>query len=649
MTFSFSPGYCQASGDLQQLLKVAKQDTNRVNLLLKLSWQYYFSKPDTCLLINKEALELADKLNYLPGKLLALNNSGESLRFMGEYPKALEMQLKALELYRSTNNKAGEAATLGFIGFIYMELNEFRQGLHYLFHAKNIFDVELLKENNAQGPRYKPLILSNIGNSYEKLNILDSALLFQQLAWIESKSAPVRNVQALILTRLGNVFSRRGNYNQALKHYHHAQQVALKIKDNVNLSKVQFKLSDLFFSKNIFDSAFYYARQSYKNGLKASQKLSVLDASKMLTQLFRRTGNKDSLIYYQDIAIAVNDSLFGQSKHRQLQVLTLNEQKREQEIVQQQERYKNTITKIVLSGLLLFLLTIAIILLRNVRQKQRVNTILNDQKNEIQKNLVELKSTQDRLIQSEKMASLGELTAGIAHEIQNPLNFVNNFADVNKELLAELKQEIVAGNPQEAISIAADIEENEQKIIHHGKRADAIVKNMLQHSRASSGSKVETNINALADEYLRLSYHGLRVKDNDFNANFTTNFDESIGKIEVVPQDIGRVLLNLYNNAFYSVNEKKKNLDGMYEPTVSVSTKRTDNNLEISVNDNGTGIPPNILEKIFQPFFTTKQTGEGTGLGLSMSYDIVKAHGGELKVETQEGQGAEFIIQLPNE
>src|SRR5258705_7055956 len=258
-----------------------------------------------------------------------------------------------------------------------------------------------------------------------------------------------------------------------------------------------------------------------------------------------------------------------------------------------------------------------------------------------------LKKTQTQLIQSEKMASLGELTAGIAHEIQNPLNFVNNFSEVNSELIDEMDSEIDKGNLAEVKSIAKDIKENEEKIIHHGKRADAIVKNMLQHSRTSSSQKELTDINKLADEYLRLSYHGLRAKDKEFNATMKTDFDETIGRINIVSQDIGRVLLNLYNNAFYAVTEKKKQQPENYEPTVSVRTKKLDGKIEVSVKDNGNGIPQKVVDKIFQPFFTTKPTGQGTGLGLSLSYDIVKAQGGELKVESTEGVGAEFIIYLP--
>jgi len=272
---------------------------------------------------------------------------------------------------------------------------------------------------------------------------------------------------------------------------------------------------------------------------------------------------------------------------------------------------------------------------------------LENKNRELEATMNELKAMQAQLIHSEKMASLGELTAGIAHEIQNPLNFVNNFSEVNTELITEMKDEIAKGNTEEVKSIANDIEANEQKINHHGKRADAIVKGMLQHSRSSSGVKEPADINALADEYLRLAYHGLRAKDKSFNATMKTDFDESIGNINVVPQDIGRVILNLITNAFYVVGEKKKQQPEAFDPTVSVITKKTVGKVEIKVRDNGNGIKQKDLDKIFQPFFTTKPTGEGTGLGLSLSYDIVKAHGGDLTVESKEGEGSEFTISLP--
>ena len=287
----------------------------------------------------------------------------------------------------------------------------------------------------------------------------------------------------------------------------------------------------------------------------------------------------------------------------------------------------------------------------------RTNEITR-QNEELETTLVELQSTQKQLIQAEKMASLGELTAGIAHEIQNPLNFVNNFSEVSVELIAEMKEELKAGNTEAVIEIAEDIEKNLYKISHHGKRADAIVKGMLQHSRSSTGIKEATDLNSLADEYLRLSYHGLRAKDKNFNATMVTHYDENIGLVYIIPQDLGRVFLNLYTNAFYSVSAKKKaasQSNASYEPTVTVITKLVKNGGDegedivwISVKDNGMGIPQKVLDKIYQPFFTTKPSGEGTGLGLSLSYDIIyKGHNGKMTVDTKEGEYAEFIIVLP--
>jgi len=298
---------------------------------------------------------------------------------------------------------------------------------------------------------------------------------------------------------------------------------------------------------------------------------------------------------------------------------------------------------------------------RNVELEQQVY----QRTKELNEALENLRSTQSLLIQSEKMASLGELTAGIAHEIQNPLNFVNNFSEVNTELIEEMKEELQTGNAKEAIAIANDISENQKKINQHGKRADAIVKGMLQHCQTSNGTKEPTNINALADEFLHLAYHGLRAKDKTFNATLKTDYDKTIGMVNVIPQDIGRVILNLITNAFYAVSEKQKALQTPYpltggpdyQPTVTVLTNQqlplpggrgSDGPMvTISVSDNGPGIPQHILDKIFQPFFTTKPTGQGTGLGLSLSYDIVKSHGGQLIVETTEGEGSVFTIQLP--
>ena len=346
--------------------------------------------------------------------------------------------------------------------------------------------------------------------------------------------------------------------------------------------------------------------------------------------------------------------------------------KAEQEKKDAEEKRIKNLQYFTIAGLAMLVLVIMIIALiqwKNNNQRKKANTLLQSQKEKVESALSELKSAQAQLIHSEKMASLGELTAGIAHEIQNPLNFVNNFSEVSHELVDEMKTELATGNLQPVSHLADDIKANLEKVIHHGKRADAIVKGMIQHTRITAGQKEPTDINALAEEYLRLSYHGMRAKEKEFNAIMKTDFDDTIGKINIVPQDVGRVLLNLYNNAFYAVAEKAKNPEGFrnprgftqleahspqleansgrYVPTVTVVTKKLGGKILISVKDNGRGIPPNVVDKIFQPFFTTKPAGQGTGLGLSLAYDIIKAHGGKIEVETKEEEGSEFIVELP--
>ena len=280
-------------------------------------------------------------------------------------------------------------------------------------------------------------------------------------------------------------------------------------------------------------------------------------------------------------------------------------------------------------------------------KNKELEKIVEERTAELKQSLENLKNTQNQLIHAEKMASLGELTAGIAHEIQNPLNFVNNFSDVNKEMLMEMKEEMSNNNMERALSIADEVIASEEKISHHGRRADAIVKGMLQHSKASSGQKEQTDMNALAAEYLQLAYHGFRAKHKSYVAELTTAFDGSLETIMISPQDIGRVLLNLYNNAFYATNEKKKLLKGTFGPAVCVTTAKKNGHVYVTVSDNGTGIPSSAKDKIFQPFYTTKPAGQGTGLGLSLSYDIIKAHGGEIRVTTKEGEGSAFSILLP--
>jgi len=442
----------------------------------------------------------------------------------------------------------------------------------------------------------------------------------------------------------GSIAVKRNELPLAIEYYRKSNTEAMAGTAFREAATAVNAMAQVFKKLDQPDSAIYYAKEGLKLGEMLKYRNRILAASSLLAELYAEKDPKEAIRYYQ-IASAAKDSLYGVQKVQQLQSATMKEQERQTELEAARLAYQNKLRQwSLVAGAGVFLI-IAVILFRNNRQKQRTNKVLET-------TLTNLKNTQSQLIQSEKMASLGELTAGIAHEIQNPLNFVNNFSEVNKELADELEYEIEKGNYSDAKAIAKDIKDNEQKINHHGKRADAIVKGMLQHSRTSSGQKEPTDINALADEYLRLAYHGLKAKDRSFNVEIKTGFDESIGKVKIIPQDIGRVILNLINNAFYAVDEKKKHISAgsvqnRYEPAVSVSTKKNNGKIEISVKDNGNGISQKVLDKIFQPFFTTKPTGQGTGLGLSLSYDIVRAHDGEIKVETKENEGTTFLIYLP--
>ena len=447
-----------------------------------------------------------------------------------------------------------------------------------------------------------------------------------------------------LLTIQGDEFYRQEKPQQAINNYHNSMIIWRNERDNAGMAYTLVLMSKSFLLMNQKDSASWYAYAALDTAKKYQLKKETGDAYQALFKFHEHYGNYKMALEEKLIIDSLqNEGTNGQTGQSTLRAELKYEQEKkdllasiEQEKKEADARRIRNLTYGTISAFIL----LAAFLLYNNRQKQR-------SKIKIEKAYSELKNTQAQLIQSEKMASLGELTAGIAHEIQNPLNFVNNFSELNAELLEETSTAVGNGKSEEALELVTALIENEKKISYHGKRADAIVKGMLEHSRSGKGIKTPTDINALADEYLKLSYHGLRVRDNILNATMKTEFDPAIGSVQIVPQDIGRVLLNLYNNAFYSVMEKKKKLEEGYQPTISVSTKRTDNKISIRVKDNGNGIPPKLIDKIFQPFFTTKPTGQGTGLGLSLSYDIVKAHGGAITVNTVEGEFTEFLIQLP--
>ena len=499
---------------------------------------------------------------------------------------------------------------------------------------------------------------NNVSADLSEYGHFDSASVYAHDAVRISKDI---NEPALISKTLGTL----GEYYMAIKEYDSA---FIYMKQALPIAMLNSKL-DLAFAFNDFsqiyqavnkrDSAIYYAYRGAELSKQIGLKKELLRSYSYLSAMYKQSGALDSAYKYLDLTVNTKDSIYSTEKIKQVQLIGIREQGRQRDAEQQKLDLQNKIKIYALIGGLIIFSFVAFLLYRNNRKEKNAKILLQHKNELIEQTLSNLTSTQAQLVQSEKMASLGELTAGIAHEIQNPLNFVNNFSEVNNELIEELKSQKSKLKSEEQDELLDDILSNSQKINHHGKRADAIVKGMLQHSRSSAGQKEPTDINALCDEYLRLAYHGLRAKDKSFNATLKTDYDETIGNINIIPQDIGRVILNLITNAFYAASLPSKggfsDPDKSEGPIVWIRTKKENGKILISVKDNGPGIPSSIIDKIFQPFFTTKPTGQGTGLGLSMSYDIVKAHGGQIKVSTvclpvTEGEsntGTTFYIELP--
>jgi two-component system, NtrC family, sensor kinase len=632
-------------------------DTTKVKLLNSLGGYYLFIRQDSSVYFFEQSIELAERINYPYGMYWGYLQMAWVLNTASDYAKSLEMALKSLKLAEKfeTNKEVSMAASYSFMASINLRNQNDSLALSQIRQSVQLYkQAGVAVENMAWAPC---IVMVSV---YSKCNYLDSALFYAKAAYaISLRGDPRQQVyEAISASSLAGAYLKMRKFQPAHDNFLRSMEVTKRY--NAPLLRVRTLNNLALFFKTVgqTDSCILYAKmalrlcENHQFGEHATYSASLISGS------YESEGKPDSALKYTKIFIAARDTILNQAKLMQVQLLNFDEGQRQKDmqrtIAEAQERYRNQIKYYVLIATAALFLLLAVILYRNNRNKEIANKALEAQKKEIDQQrtkaenaLAELRTTQTQLIQSEKMASLGELTAGIAHEIQNPLNFINNFSEINKELLAELKDQMDKGNVDQASNVASNIIENEEKITYHGKRADGIVKGMLQHSRTNTGQKELVDINVLADEYLRLSYHGLKAKDKSFNALIQTEMDERISKVYVVSQDLGRVLLNLFNNAFYAVSEKKQQTGRGYEPTVTLITKKLPSRIEIRIKDNGNGIPQKVLDKIFQPFFTTKPAGKGTGLGLSLSYEIVKASGGELKVETIEGLGAEFIVQIP--
>ena len=620
---------------LKKVLLTQKEDTNKVNTLNELlNTLFWISQTDNVSDFANQSLSLSQKLGYLKGEAKSSLIISKINMIKGDLVSAFKYAQRAVDIYRKSGDDENLVDAFNwYVVFLNYQKN-FKGILNIYFEAEKIL-LRLNDSDKLQG------ILGNIGITYKELGKKDSAEIYFKKAYELSTKINSDYGRVNHLISLGLLYLDEGRNDEAAKILYQCFSFSYLNNTVIWIGEVYWGVAKLYQKRDNPDSSLFYANKSFENAYSNSDStFRIIKAAQLLSELYEEKRNYKEAFHFYKLAAAAEDSFYNGEKAQQASVLLLQEKEKEQEIITTKKEFKNKLLLYSSFGALLIIAIVTIFLLHNNRQQKRSNK-------KIEKAYLDLKYTQAQLIQSEKMASLGELTAGIAHEIQNPLNFVNNFSDVNKELIEEANNEIDKGNVSEVKSILTDIKENEGKINHHGKRADAIVKGMLQHSRTSTGQKELTDINALCDEYLRLAYHGLRAKDKSFNAEIKTDFDSNIEKINVVPQDMGRVLLNLFNNAFYAVNEKNKMAGENYKPLVSVKTKKVKGTIEVSVEDNGNGIPGSIKEKIFQPFFTTKPAGQGTGLGLSLSYDIVKAHGGELNVETTGDKGTVFSIQLP--
>jgi signal transduction histidine kinase len=631
-------------------------DTVRITSLLELSHFYSRSNPDSTITLAQQAYELAakHKLSNLEARALGSIASGYTL--LGDYPKATQMYYRCLKISEDLHDEYRILNTRNNLGDNYMRQGNYRKALDILLPTNKLWDQFRSSHPKLTSPREAelgPILLLNIGESYLNLGKIDSAEYYLQQSLPQSK--PFAELGPNIQRDFGEVEIARGHQEKALKYLQAATKLSSANGDLQTLSMSWLSVAKLYHNNKQQDSAEYYAQKAFDIARSGKLEQDLFYAGNALYSYYDEDHNLPMAYKYFRLATAAKDTLYSQDKVKQMLSLDFEEKQRQREIAAAQEQYRATVRMYTLLAGLAVLLLLVIIFWRNGKQRLKANELLQSQNKEIEKQkktaeiaLSELKTTQNQLVQSAKMASLGELTAGIAHEIQNPLNFVNNFSELNREMLVELKADLDKGDIKEAKAIAADIEQNEIKINHHGKRADFIVKGMLEHSRTSTGERQPTNINVLADEFLKLSYHGLRAKDKSFNAELVTNFDDKLPKVNIVQQDIGRVLINLFGNAFYAVNQKAKITGNGYKPAVEVSTAQQNGSILISVKDNGTGVPDNIREKIMQPFFTTKPTGDGTGLGLSLSYDIVvKGHGGKIDVESKEGEGSAFTVTLP--
>jgi two-component system, NtrC family, sensor kinase len=667
-----------------ELKKGYLKDTAYFNLKNNLGFYYANNYPDSAILLLEGIPEQVQKIKYYRGEVETYKIIGTSYQTKGDFEEARKFFEISSQKAKEHNLDDLLAANESNIGITYINQGNYAEALGYFYKAlksaekyqndlviggiwNNIGTVHFFQNKIDESIRDYEKMLSiaikggdingeliaygNIGESYQEKKEYDKALVNFKYALDLAKKSKDVAMQISASKNLGSLYSKMDNPDLAISNLQFAYQLANESGNRPSMCKVLIELANNLEKKQDYELALEKAKSASNLANEMGQSQLIRDSNEVLSKIYQKTGDwQNALISYkrfksysdtinniesEKAAIRLNAEFIYSKKELEYQKKVL------------QQRW------LIFSGLAAFLTLCVIVWLvnRNRNRARRSNGLLrsqneaiNNQKLVLEDTLSQLKNTQKQLIQSEKMASLGELTAGIAHEIQNPLNFVNNFSKVSKELLDELKEELKNKNWEEVNAIIADVDGNLKIINEHGTRASNIVKGMLQHSRNSPGKSEITDINELTSSAAKLSYQGHLASNKTFNALFEIKLGENIPSISFVNQDISRVILNLTNNAFQAVEEKQLlDLEG-YRPKIEVMTEKKNAQIHITIKDNGMGIPEEIKDKIFHPFFTTKPSGKGTGLGLSLAYDIAKAHGGEIKLNSVPGEGSEFVL-----
>ncbi|WP_228850922.1 ATP-binding protein [Aegicerativicinus sediminis] len=640
---------------LEQIIQTTNNDTIKMDTYRNMGFYLQNGQVDSAEYYHQKQLEYAEKLNMKLYEADAYQQIAYVRLWQNDLSTALTNYNKALKIANEPNSadigwgyqnfsfsESPEEARLSIIGMLHYELSTLYSASRMESRQKEELEKAIEIGEKLKNQKILSLSTRDLATIYENNQQPDSALAYYNQSLKYYNNSPYITGLSGTYQGISRYYLNKREYDSALLFIEKSIKANEASNELIGLSTSYYSKGMLYSILGVNDSTLYYTNKGIDVAEEISNQQNLATGYTLLSNIYKNLEQPESALYNLEKAKTLNDSLNNDyiNKLIQMQNIGFEEQLRLKQIADDQIASQNRLKMIGLIVAIVIILFVALFLYRNNQQKQKSNTKLEN-------TLSDLQAAQAQLIQSEKMASLGELTAGIAHEIQNPLNFVNNFSEVSKELMEEIKEELINGNSENAKQLAQDVINNLDKINHHGKRAETIVKGMLLHSRGNKGEKKEVNLNALVDEYIRLAYHGLRAKDKSFNATIETDFDSNIKKFELVPQDIGRVILNLLNNAFYAVHEKQLKMNGAYNPTVSVSTKQIGNKIDIEVGDNGDGIPKNLRDKIFQPFFTTKPTGQGTGLGLSLSYDIIKAHNGSIYIDSEENKGTVFKIELP--